>query len=63
VIAAGTLALRFVEAFWLVLPSTPAGGPVLVLTIPATVMAIGGVWLLAFVEMLRRVEAEAQETG
>jgi hypothetical protein len=63
VIAGGTLALRFVEAFWLVLPSTSAGGPVLVLTIPATVMAIGGVWLLAFAEMLRRVEAAAQETG
>lgn len=57
VIAGATLVLRFVEAFWLVLPSASAGGPALVLTIPATVMAIGGVWLLAFGETLRRIEA------
>ena len=61
-IAGATLVLRFVEAFWLVLPSVSAAGPVLLLAIPATVMAIGGVLMLAFGEMLRRVEAAmAQE--
>lgn len=57
VIAGATLGLRFVEAFWLVLPSAPAAGPVLALTIPATVLATGGVWLPAFGEALQRLEA------
>jgi len=56
VIAGATLVLRFVEAFWLVLPSVSVAGPVLLLTVPATVLAIGGVVMLAFGEMLRRVE-------
>jgi hypothetical protein len=37
---------------------------VLLLTVPATVLAIGGVLMLAFGEMLRRVEAAmAQEAS
>jgi hypothetical protein len=64
VIAGATLVLRFVEAFWLVLPSVSVAGPVLLLTVPATVLAIGGVLMLAFGEMLRRVEAAmAQEAS
>ena len=57
VIAAATLVLRFVEAFWLVLPSVSVAGPVLLLAVPATVLAVGGVLMLAFGEMQRRVEA------
>ena len=48
VVAGATLALRFVESFWLVLPGTPAGGPVLLLAVPAAVLAAGAAWLLAF---------------
>jgi len=49
--------LRFVEAFWLVLPSVSVAGPVLLLAVPATVLAVGGVLMLAFGEMQRRVVA------
>jgi hypothetical protein len=43
-----TLALRLVEAFWLVLPSTQAGGWVLLLDIPAVTLAIAAAWGYAF---------------
>jgi hypothetical protein len=42
-----TLAIRFVEALWLALPETEAGGLVLLLAIPAAALAAGGLWLLA----------------
>jgi hypothetical protein len=47
-IAGATLALRMVEALWLILPSTGASGPVLLLAIPATMVAIAGTWWIAF---------------
>ena len=43
-----TLGLRFVEAFWLVLPSTHAEGWVLMLDIPAVTLGIGAAWTYAF---------------
>ena len=43
-----TLALRLVEAFWLVLPSTHAGGWVLLLDIPAVTLVLAAVWSYAF---------------
>jgi len=46
-IAGLTLALRFVEALWLALPEIDVSGPVLLLAIPAAVLAAGGAWLLA----------------
>ena len=53
-IAAATLVLRVVEAFWLVLPGLEVRGSVLVLAIPATMLAIGGTWWLAFCALVRR---------
>jgi hypothetical protein len=47
-LCSGTLALRLVEAFWLVLPSTGAGGWVLLLDIPTVTLAIGAAWGYAF---------------
>jgi hypothetical protein len=47
-IAGGTLVLRAVEALWLILPSTGASGPVLLLAIPTTNLAVGGAWWIAF---------------
>jgi hypothetical protein len=46
VIAALTLASRFIEALWLVLPETGARGLVLLLAIPGAVLATGGLWLI-----------------
>jgi hypothetical protein len=43
-----TLAMRLVEAFWLVLPSTRAGGWVLMLDIPAVTLGVAAVWTYAF---------------
>jgi hypothetical protein len=43
-----TLALRLVEAFWLVLPSTHADGWVLLLDIPAVTLVLAAVWSYAF---------------
>jgi len=43
-----TLALRLVEAFWLVLPSTQAGGWPLLLDIPAITLAVAAAWSYAF---------------
>ena len=53
-IAGATLALRMVEALWLILPSTGASGPVLLLDIPATTLAIAGTWWIAFRAGARR---------
>ena len=46
VIAAVTLASRFIEALWLVLPETGAHGLVLLIAIPGAVLATGGLWLI-----------------
>jgi hypothetical protein len=43
-----TLALRLGEAFWLVLPSTHAGGWVLLLHIPAATLVVAAAWSYAF---------------
>src|SRR5262249_43546466 len=53
-IAGATLVLRVVEALWLILPSTGASGPVLLLDIPATTLAIAGTWWIAFRAGARR---------
>jgi hypothetical protein len=47
-IAVLTLALRFMEAYLLVLPGTDSEGVVLWLAIPATILLCGTVWWVAF---------------
>src|SRR5262249_268782 len=56
IIAGATLMLRLVEAFWLALPGKDASGLVLLLAIPATVLAIAGAWGLAYDAVLQRME-------
>lgn len=49
ILAAATLALRFAEAFLLSLPDLPAArGGVLLLDIPAAILLLTGLWLLAY---------------
>jgi hypothetical protein len=56
VIAVGTLLLRLVEAFWLVLPNFEPSGAVFALAIPGSILAVGGIWWLAFRMVVRRSE-------
>lgn len=54
-----TLVMRFVESFWLAMPGTDAGGLVLLLAVPAAVIATGAVWLGAFSFLWRRLDWQA----
>lgn len=47
-IACVTLALRYLEAIWLILPATGASSWVLWIVIPAAICGAGGAWLLTF---------------
>lgn len=47
-IAVTTLALRPVEAYWLVLPGLGLSAIALLLAVPATLMLVGALWWLAF---------------
>ncbi len=47
-LCAATLALRLIEALWLVLPSTQAGGWMLLLDIPTATLAIAAAWGYVF---------------
>jgi hypothetical protein len=59
VIALATLALRYLEALWLVLPATHAQGTALWLSLPGAAMAVAGLWLLAFEAAWSRIDSEA----
>jgi hypothetical protein len=61
VIACGTLALRFVEAFVLVLPSAQAQGAVLWLAVPAAVAATIGILGVALQLTLARMERSSAD--
>jgi hypothetical protein len=62
IIAGGTLALRFVESFLLVLPSADAHGPVLWLAIPAAIAATIGILGLSLQFTLARTARSALDT-
>jgi hypothetical protein len=62
IIAGGTLALRFVEAFVLVLPAADAHWPVLWLAIPASIAATLGILGSSLQFTLARMERSAADT-
>jgi hypothetical protein len=60
-IAALTLVLRFVEALLLAAPGTGVGGPILLLGFPAAIIAIGGIWWMGFMMLLRKVQSSPSD--
>jgi hypothetical protein len=54
VIAATTLGLRLVEAWWLALPSTHAECIMLALNVPTLALMVGSLWFKSFAPMARR---------
>ena len=52
--AAWLLLMHLVDVFWLVVPSTGAGGPGFALACLAALLTVGGIFLLAFASLLRR---------
>jgi hypothetical protein len=59
IIAAMTLALRFMESYLLALPGTDAGAAVLGLAIPATILLCGAVWWVALGLIFDHVRSSA----
>jgi hypothetical protein len=60
-IAALTLALRFVEALVLAAPGTGADTLILLLSFPAAIIAIGGIWWMGFFMLLGKVQCSASD--
>lgn len=56
ILAVGTLVLRYLEAIVLILPPLKINGIALLLDLPAAILVIGAVWLLAFVVVARIAE-------
>ena len=64
IIAGLTLASRFVEALWLVLPETGARGLVLLIAVPGAGLATGGLWLISLrVSLFQVRRASASSLG
>ena len=61
-IAASTIALRFLEAFILALPQRQIDGMALLFAIPGTIVFAGTVWWIAFELSLDRVRKSAHDT-
>ena len=61
-IAGLTLGLRYVEALVLAAPGTDVDVPILLLSFPAAVLAVGGIWVLGFLVLLRKVQSSVWDT-
>jgi len=61
-IAGLTLGLRYVEALVLAAPGTDVDVPILLLSFPPAVLAVGGIWVLGFLVLLRKVQSSVWDT-